>query len=704
MLKKIFTFTILLLILYGCSDSSPTYQQDLVDNSNDSTKPIITLIGSTAITVTKGARYSDAGATANDDTDGDITSSIKTNNPVDTSIAGNYTITYNVSDSAGNVAIQVNRTVTVEQITRAKALKFLRQVSFTSKESDITAVIGNGYEAWIDTQLNMTSDLATGDTKYGYLESTLRFLNKVDSANYSTQAFNSPFDNLVQTTDTDRFRVFRNHVWWTKALRNEDQLRQKVAYALSQILVTSYVSPAGAMLKFRGESLASYYDTLQKHAFGNYKDLLKEVTLSPTMGYYLTYIGNKKEDVTAGTTPDENYAREVMQLFTIGLKELNLDGTAKLTNNKFIPTYTQDDVVELSKVFTGWDFQDSTSDGKAKSKFGNMHKKNISHVVPLEFTAEYHETGTKTVLGQSITAGLSGEADIDRALDILIANQNVAPYISKHLIMRLVTSNPTPAYVSRVATVFNNNGSGVKGDLKAVVKAILLDDEARGVNAPSNFGKVDEMVNVFARFLSVFDAKGLEGWEFRKNGKTLMEDTIYFDSQKAFRQAPMSAESVFNFYSPNFVPADSAFADSSTLSPELEIQNSPALIGFSNVVATVLNRVKTEGTDKTQVYSPLIYVNLENELNVFEQALDGDTNGDFINFKDTTKKGLAVDALIEHLDTLLLGTTMPSDFKGVLKTHLMTISKNNNLTRGTKVLVNEAIRAIVTSPLYMIMK
>lgn len=587
-----------------------------------------------------------------------------------------------------------------EPVTRAKALKFLRQAAFTSKETDISALIEHGYEAWIDAQLSQPSDLQEGDKKYGYLESTLRFLNEVEASRYPSAIFEDPFNNLEETVDTDKFRVFRNHVWWTKTLKNEDQLRQKVTYALSQILVASYVSSAGAMLKFRGESLAYYYDILQKHAFGNYRDLLKEVTLSPTMGYYLTYIGNKKTDLAKGTAPDENYAREVMQLFTIGLKELNLDGTSKMANGTFIPTYTQDDVVELSKVFTGWDFQDAQGD----TKYGSTSKKNNSHVAPLKFTAQYHESGEKTVLGQTIQADLGGEADIDRALDILFSNQNVAPYISKHLIMRLVTSNPSPAYVARVASVFNDNGLGVKGDLKAVVKALLLDDEARGINAPSHFGKVDEMVNVYARFLGVFDAKSVEGWKFSKNGKTEMVDKLYFNSETAFRQSPMSAESVFNFYSPDFVPADNAFAQSNILSPELEIQNAPALIGFSNTIATTLDREKEEGVGKTQVTAALVYVDLKREFDVFEKALDGDTNGDFLNLKNSDKKELAVVSLISHLDRLLLGTTMPTDFKNALKAHLMTIDKNNNLVAGAKFLVQESVRAVVTSPLYMVIK
>jgi hypothetical protein len=212
------------------------------------------------------------------------------------------------------------------------------------------------------------------------------------------------------------------------------------------------------------------------------------------------------------------------------------------------------------------------------------------------------------------------------------------------------------------------------------------------------------MVNVFARFLDVFNAKSVEGWEFSKNGKTTMVDKLYFNSEIAFRQSPLSATSVFNFYSPDFVPSDSSFANSNTLSPELEIQTSMSIIGFSNIISTFLSKEKTDGIGKGQVNNALIYLDLQKEFDIFEQALDGDTNGDFTNFKNSAKKELAVKELISYLDELLLGTTMPIDFKNELIAHLVTIKKNNNFISGTKFLIHEAIRAIVTSPLYMVMK
>ncbi|CAA6808402.1 MAG: FIG01201902: hypothetical protein [uncultured Sulfurovum sp.] len=589
-----------------------------------------------------------------------------------------------------------------EPISRAEAIKFLRQGSLAFKEDDIDLVMNKGYEAWINTQQELLSDLDSNvDTKYGYFESLLRLLNQLDPTNYPTSIITDPFNNLEEVGDGDRFKLFSRNIWWHKALDNEDQLRQKVTYALSQILVTSYLSPAGSRLQLRGESLAVYYDILQKHAFGNYKDLLKEVSMSSTMGYYLTYIGNQKTNEEKGTAPDENYAREIMQLFTIGLKELTIDGTSKLDNKgNPIPTYSQEDVVELSKVFTGWDFQDAQND----TKYGSTGQNNNSYMSPLEFTEEYHEFGTKTVLGQTIPAGLEGEADIDKAIEILFSNANVAPYISKHLIMRLTSSNPSPSYIARVATVFNNNGSGIKGDLKAVVKAILLDDEARGISNIEHFGKVDELLCVSTQFLKAFNAQPMSYWEFTKNGQTEMINKYWLLTEKAFGQAALSAESVFNFYSPDFVPSDSSFNENNLVSPELQIQNLPTLMGFSNFVEDILHKVPEDAIGKTQNNKELIYLDLTQEYNVLEKSLDGDTNGDFMNILDENKTSIAIATLVNHLDERLLGSTMPDDFKLELNNSLNSISKNKNKIAKAKFIVTSAIRNIVTSPLYIVLK
>lgn len=253
---------------------------------------------------------------------------------------------------------------------------------------------------------------------------------------------------------------------WRKLLSSPDTLRQRITLALSEIMVASVSGFNGGWKTF---SAAAYLDLLEGQAFGNYRTLLQQVSTSAPMGEYLTFRGNVKFSATTGALPDENYAREVMQLFTIGLLQLNLDGTPKLAGGAPQETYTLDDITGLARVFTGWNYDlaggdTNTPDFKRR---------------PMTMTASRHETGSKTFLGTTIASGTGGEDSLRLALDAIFAHANVAPFIGRQLILRLVCSNPSAAYVARIATVFNNDGSGVKGNLKAVVKAILLDDEAR---------------------------------------------------------------------------------------------------------------------------------------------------------------------------------------------------------------------------------
>lgn len=655
---------------------------------------------------------------------------------LDTSGAdGAKTFVITLKDNSNNVSQALN--ISIEHITirRASALKLLRQAAFTSDETNLAYIQTNGHEAWVDAQLNTVGDLDnTSDTKYGYLESILRLLQQAYPDRYTDEVIADPDNYLDESHDTMRFVAFNRSVWWQKALHNEDQLRQRVAYALSQLLVVSERSPIGNALHFKGDALASYYDILVKHSFGNYRDLLKDVTMSSTMSYYLTYVGNKKANATTGTAPDENYARELMQLFTIGLYELNLDGTKKQDNNgRYIPTYTQDDVSELSKVFTGWDWQSRKVPGdQGYWSVGYGSTSYYNHILtrPVEFTEQYHEYAEKTVLGQRIEANLSGEADIDRALDILMANANMAPHVARHLIMRLVTSNPTPGYIQRVASVFNNNGIGVKGDMRATVRAILLDPEARGETIVANFGKVDEFVLATTHFLSAFKVSPLP---FFTLGTSRVENTYWFTPTTQFYpQAALKAESVFNFYSPEFVPSDSYFASNKLVSPEMQIRTNSGLMGFSNLLFTLFNYERyrmielglynpssasnmeewTTHDNPTHSRFRNLYIDVTDVYNYFETELDGDPNGDFTHLNSTEtghrsevgETGVrAIEALIEYLDSRLLSETMPEYYKQQLLEHLSGIGGHDQRHKA-QVIVPIAIRAIVTSPLYMVLK
>ena len=233
------------------------------------------------------------------------------------------------------------------------------------------------------------------------------------------------------------------------------------------------VSQQGALIE-APFSLASYYDLLVENAFGNYRDLIEDVTLHPAMGVYLSMLGNERPDPASNIRPDENYARELMQLFSIGLVELNGDGSARLDGqNQAIPTYDQSIIEGFAHVYTGWTYA-------GFANFEDAFRTPFNQVVPMQLYADFHDTGTKKVLnGVELPAGQTGAADLAAALDNIFDHPNVGPFIALRLIHRLVTSNPSPGYVERVAGVFNDNGSGIRGDLAAVVRTILLDDEAR---------------------------------------------------------------------------------------------------------------------------------------------------------------------------------------------------------------------------------
>ena len=319
-----------------------------------------------------------------------------------------------------------------------QASRFLSQAAFGATEADIAQVQSMGYEAWIEEQFDLPTAQSHWDwmiaNGYGRLE----------------------FKNSQAGVDA---------TLWRKLMSSPDPLRQRVALALSEIFV---ISMAGLPVQWPGLAVAAYMDMLEAHAFGNVRSLLESVTLSCGMGVYLNMRGNQKEDAATGRQPDENYAREVMQLFTIGLYELNADGTPKIVNGAPVETYDQAAVTGLAKVFTGWDFDTPVADQP-----DHLRR-------PMAFNSARHSTSAKSFLGVDLPAGgTDGEEELKTALDTLFNHPNGGPFIGRQLIQRLVTSNPSPAYVGRVAAAYADNGRGVRGDLKAVLKAVLLDDEAR---------------------------------------------------------------------------------------------------------------------------------------------------------------------------------------------------------------------------------
>ncbi len=441
---------------------------------------------------------------------------------------------------------------------KMEAARFFVQAGFGANMNEITALAQTkNFEGWINQQFTIpkTSLLP----RLWAVDQRARELFELE---YPDQEYFGPYS------------IHFNYAWWDQSKKAEDQLRQRVAFALSQIFVISMQSGLGDY----GEAVASYYDILIDHAFGNYKNLMLDVSLHPCMGFYLSHINNPKTDTINNIHPDENYAREIMQLFSIGLYELNNDGTRKTMNGGWIPTYDNDDIRELAKVFTGlgmgawapWVIEEY---GNIPIEFGQGLYA-IDRTVPMSMFEEQHEPGQKTILGDYvIPAGQSGMEDIEDAIEHLFNHPNVGPFVAYRLIQSLVKSNPTPSYVDRVAAVFNNNGSGVRGDMKAVISAILLDSEARDCSPmmDPDHGKLREPVIRATQVLRGMPMDSPTG-DFWNNAFDYYEDT---------KQIPLFAPSVFNFYLPDHQPVGD-FADSSLFAPEFQIHNSQTSIGYVN--------------------------------------------------------------------------------------------------------------------------
>jgi uncharacterized protein (DUF1800 family) len=651
-----------------------------------------------------------------------------------------YPIVITVND--GELSTENRFTITVVEpspVSDTTAHRLLLQATYGPTLDEIERVKELGVAGWIDQQLAMRS--AYSNANDGWLSHLQRTQEIAINAEPDKDWHSSGVFN--QSTGERSILHYQMAAWWENALGSisnssseigSDQLRQRVAYALSQLLVTSDGVP---VLANRGEALASYYDLLAQHAFGNYRTLLGEVARSPAMGVYLSHQGNRKADPSTGVRPDENFAREVIQLFSIGLYELNLDGSPNRDGNSnsypdpgsnLVPTYTQNDIEELAKVMTGWDLAGNSRFGKLTSRDGDFTQ-------PMIFYPEYHEDesaaggdGNVTVLGQTFALNSgSDQSGLDSALDVLFNHPNVAPYVSKHLIQRLVTSNPSPAYLTRVATVFNNNGNGVKGDLSAVVRAILLDPEARDDRylIDPTYGKAKEPLLAYTHLLRAIHTTPLNGWNSRAD--EAMNGVYWIRApQRRLGQGPLRSPSVFNFYDPGHIPRDNRFIDQNLVAPELQIQTDQVVIEYNNLIFSSLNRFEKNrvihlagetladfSANFHHYAEKILLTNFDTELALFEQALEGDNNRDFASIDDTsedsegdTPKENAIDALLDHLDLLLLGGQMSSEYRSALKHYLLASAGTNHSSPFSEArsLIRDAITMIATSSSYMIQK
>ncbi len=430
----------------------------------------------------------------------------------------------------------------------------------------------------------------------------------------------------------DNYSLFQlQRQFYQGAITAPDQLRQRVGFALSQIFVTSGTTITIAY------GMQRYQQMLINDAFGNFRDLLEQVTLSPVMGRYLNMANNAKPNLTTGVQPNENYAREVMQLFSIGTLQLNLDGTPVAdSGGNPLPTYGQNEIQAFAHVFTGWTYP--TAAGSTPTTGFN----GTNYDGPMEQRSTQHDFTAKTLLnGAPAAANLSMSDDLANALDNIFYHPNVGPFISKQLIQKLVTGDPTPEYVARIATVFNDNGNGVRGDLGAVVRAILLDPEARGaVKLDPGYGKLREPAQYIAGMARALNA-ATDGVFFRNQG-TAMGQNIY------------TAPSVFNYYPPDYV-----VPETDLVGPEFGLQNTSsafARVNFTNTLsfqATFAPDTTVYGSTGTQLdFGALM-------------AVAGDPP-----------------TLVAKLDRLLLHDSMSAAAKNAIITAVNAVSASDSLTRA----------------------
>ena len=509
-------------------------------------------------------------------------------------------------------------------ISDAQASRFLAQASMGATRSEIASVKALGYGAWLDAQFALPQDTSRWDWLIA-----------------------KGFNDIANKNGTAGF----DPAAWRKLIAAPDTLRQRVTAALSEIIVTSIdglVNGGG----WRAFSAAAWLDLLEAIAFGNLRTLLGQVSTSLPMGLYLTFKGNAKANAAAGSSPDENYARELMQLFTIGLSTLNDDGTVKLVNGAAQDTYGQDDIAGLARVFTGWDID--LAGGTTDTP--DHHKR------PMKQVASRYETGAKTFLGLTIPANTDAAAALAQALDRLFAHPNIGSFWSRQLIQRLVTSNPSAAYVQRVAQVFANDGTGQRGNLKAVVRALLLDSEARSdaALADTKAGKLREPILRFTAWARAFGATSpSDAWAI---GNTS-------DPATRLGQSPLRSPSVFNFFRPGYVPPNSGIANATLVAPEFQITNESSVVGYLNYMQGTVSSGR------------------------------GDVKADY-----SALLPLADDAaaLVAELDTVLAAGQLAAATRTTMVDAVTTMAKGTDATRLSRIYA--AITLVLAAPEFLVLK
>ena len=522
---------------------------------------------------------------------------------------------------------------------RAEASRFLAQTTFGPTTHSIDLLLQTGYSDWIDAQIDLPGS---------------SMLDAFDALQASNQASAPSRDWIFET-------------FWAHAVTAQDQLRQRVAFALSQIFVISLRE--GAVAAFpRG--VADFYTLLSNGAFGNFRELLESVTLHPMMGSYLSHLGNEKGDITTGKVPDENFAREIMQLFSIGLQQLNADGSVVLDENGMpVETYSNSDVQGLARVFTGfsWDGPD-TSTGRFQGWI-SVPDRDVRLMQPYP---QFHSTLAKQFLGTVIGAQATPdpEADLAIALDTLFNHPNVGPFIGRQLIQRLVTSNPDKRYIENVTAAFNDNGEGVRGDMRAVIRAVLLDPQARDISLISGpaAGRIREPVLRLAHWMRSVNVES-------PDGRYIILGTD--DPATSLGMTVLRSPSVFNFYRPGYVPSNTPVAEAGLVSPEMQITHETSVAGYLN---SMLNAVEL-GTGSGN--------NLKSEyLEAAALAADPQT-------------------LIDHVNVLFMHGAMSDELQGWLREAIESVDLLANGSERLPAMQRRARLAVylaMSSPEYIVLK
>ena len=519
--------------------------------------------------------------------------------------------------SSGSASSTGSNPITVS-VSQIEAARFLSQASLAATDQDIQYITSNGKEAWINQQATLSSST----TRVAWLN-------------------NAGYSNVTNmNSDTGM-----NNVIWHHLIAEQNPFVQRIALFWSEFFV---VSVLGLPVSWRQYMAAAYMDTLEKNALGNFRDLLQAVTLSPGMGEYLNLAGSQKTDTATNRHPDENYAREVMQLFTIGLYKLNQDGSAVMgSNGQPVPTYTQTDVTGIAAAFTGWNFTGSSA--------------NIAYAItPMTVTESVHQGSTSnSFLGTTIPAGTTGAQSLQLILDTLFNHPNTAPFVSKQMIQRLVSSNPSSGYVSRVAQVFANNGKGVRGDLMAVTKAVLLDPEA-SQPVSSSVGKIREPMLRLVQWARTFQVGSATGaWNVGDMS----------DPGTRLSQSPMRSPTVFNYFSPDYMPPNTALSAQNLVAPELQIIDETSVAGY---------------------------------LNYLQQFIVSGVSDAVPNYANELAIGGNVPQLVARLNLLLAANQLSASTISTITNTLNTIGSSSNTAKLNQIYA--AIFLVMASPEYLVIR